>query len=130
MFVTANQAYVFIAAFAFGGVFGVLYSFLSLFKNTIKFQAARIITDVIFFSVFSVLFVIYSYLLNFPSFRIYMSFGALSGLFVSYKSLGLLLANGVKKMYNIISKSVLTSRRKGNTRKWTKDVKPKGETHI
>ena len=115
MFVSANQAYVFIAAIAFGGAAGIIYFPVAAIKSARIPRILGIVSDAVFFVFFSAAFVFFSYSLSFPSFRAYMAAGALVGFFLSRKSFGVILAKIAKKLYNIIRKIILTVRKKGKT---------------
>ena len=106
MFVTKNQFYVFIACVAFGAIGGVVFSFFTPLKLSVKSQAIRILLDATAFIVFTGGYVFYSFTLNFPSIRAYNILGVLLGLVLYLKSFGIILAKSVKKLYNILRKKL------------------------
>ncbi len=101
MFVTSGQLYVFLGSIAFGSASGLFYSVFSLVKFLFKNKIVDIILDVLFFVLFSVGYVCFSVYYGFPSLRLYMPIGALTGLLLYMKSFGIILANTAKKLYNI-----------------------------
>ena len=115
MFVSSGQFYVFLACIGLGGLSGVIFS-LFLPLRIVLNSFCRIIVDVISFCIVSVLFVWVSYLLRFPSFRLYMPIGVLIGLFIYAESFNIILAKIIKKLYNIINKKIL---------KWFRLIKAK-----
>ncbi len=104
MFVSGGQFYVFISCVAFGGMSGILFSFSELIKLKINNDLIRIIPDFIAFIITTGLFIIYSHLLSFPNFRLYMILGSLLGIIIYFKSFHILLANCMKKLYNLFIK--------------------------
>ena len=105
MFVTKSQFFVFIACVAFGSGIGFLLSILSAIKFFIKYNVVKIFIDVVLFSIVSVLYSHYTYTLGFPNLRMYMLLGVFIGMALYLKSLHILLANYIKKFYNIIVKN-------------------------
>lgn len=103
MNVTANQFYVFISCLAFGGVTGIIYSLFGLIKFSVKIKAIKVIEDILFFVIFTAGYIIYSYIMGFPSIRAYMLFGAVLGLYLYGKSFNFILAKSGKMTYNIIN---------------------------
>ncbi|MBE5734753.1 MAG: hypothetical protein E7347_06920 [Clostridiales bacterium] len=101
MFVTKNQLFIFIACLSFGGVSGVIYTLSALIKKPIRNKFLRFLPDILFSFPFGVLFVVYSYSLNFPNVRPYMLFGVFLGLLLYFKSFHIILAKCGKKIYNI-----------------------------
>lgn len=100
MFVTQNQFYVFTACLLFGGVFGPIFS-LSFFVKKISCTILKIFFDIAAFIVFSAIYVVYAYILNFPDFRPYMAIGAVTGVFLYMKSWHIIVAKPIKMLYNI-----------------------------
>ena len=106
MFVSKNQFYIFVACFVFGAVCGVVFGLTGIFRRVIKNKIFHFIGDIIFISLFSMLFSIYSYKMEFSNLRAYMLLGVLLG-FISYlKSFHIILANLIKKFYNIIKAKI------------------------
>ena len=110
MFVTYGQIYVFIVCVAIGGLSGILFSLSALLKLWIKNQYFRTIPDIFVFAVLSAVYVFLSYTFGFPNLRAYMILGVFVGIIVYFKSFHILLANCLKKLYNIIRKKVLKVR--------------------
>lgn len=115
MFVSKNQFFIFLACLSFGGFSGMLLSLIYGVKYFIKNKVVKIILDIISCSILGALFVIYSYKIYFPNFRIYMFFGVVVGLYLYLKSFHILLANFCKKIYNIIEQKY-----RGAKEKWKK----------
>ena len=101
MFVTKNQAFVFFACVAFGGVAGVLFGVSDTVKKAIKNRALKILSDILAFALFSALFSAFGFIMRFPSFRPYMAAWSIAGAILYMKSFHLTLAKITKKLYNI-----------------------------
>lgn len=112
MFVTYTQFYVFISCLSFGVIIGGLYSIITIIKNLIKKKFIKIILDIFYFLLFTILFVLYAHNLNFPNFRLYMIFGALLGNFLYVKSFHIILANFCKRLYNIVNLKIVKGKSK------------------
>lgn len=104
MFVTGGQFYVFIACLAFGGVCGIFFSVSAIIKFVTTNKIIRLIPDLFAFLLTCALYVIYAFILNFPSFRAYMVIGVLLGIYLYLKSFHIILAKICKKAYNNIRK--------------------------
>ena len=102
MFVTSGQIYIFFSCLAFGIASGIIYSVIIFIKKVIKIKAFRIIFDLLFFIALAVAFLIYTFLLKFPSVRAYMLVGVISGLYIYLKSFHFILAKMSKRLYNIM----------------------------
>lgn len=111
MFVSANQFYVFFACLSIGALCGILYSIFSLIKYFVHNNYLRVILDVVFYLLSFCVYLFLGYNLHFPSLRIYMIVGFFVGLFLYAKSLHIILANSLKKLYNKIK----NKRKKVNT---------------
>ena len=122
MFVTHNQFFLFTACFAFGGISGVLFSISSCVKFFIKNLFLKSLPDVLIFLIVAILFVEYSYLMNFSDIRIYMFIGVFAGIFTYFKSLHILLAKFAKKYYNIIKQKAIERRKAKDERIKVKKV--------
>lgn len=110
MFVTFGQFYIFLGLIAYGAVSGVAYSVFSTVKFMVKNKIFNIISDVLFFILFSIGYVCFSVYYGLPSLRLYMPLSALFGLLLYMKSCGIVLANTAKKLYNIGRKFVVKKR--------------------
>ncbi len=115
MYVSANQFYVFLACFSIGGFCGIYYSIFALIKHYIDNNVLRSVLDVILYLVCFCTFSCLGYILHFPSLRIFMLVGFFLGLFVYVKSLHIILANSIKKLYNKIVIKIKNKRKKVNT---------------
>ena len=102
MFVSKNQFYIFIACFLFGAICGLIFGATSIFSRLIKNKFFCFFSDIISISAFAVLFSIYSYKMNFSNLRAYMLLGVFIGFICYVKSFHIILANLLKKFYNII----------------------------
>ncbi len=100
MFLTLNQLYVFICSIGIGVFFGAIFSFISFFLRKNSNGILKNLIYIIIFVLFSIIYIIVSYKLNFPNFRLYMIFGIMLGGFLYYKSLYIILAKCVKLAYN------------------------------
>jgi len=100
MFVTANQIFIFLVCIYAGLISGVVYDVLYVLKLAAGGKWTNIILDIIFFIIFSCIYIFVSFLFEFPVFRFYMFFAAQLGLFMYIKSFHILIANGAKKIYN------------------------------
>ncbi len=120
MFVSKNQFYIFIACFVFGAFCGFVFGTTELFRRGIKKKVFHFITDLIFVSGFSVLFSIYSYKMNFSNLRAYMFLGVLLGFIAYLKSFNIILANLLKKFYNIIKPKIKRRKVKRHDRRKSK----------
>ena len=98
MFVSKNQFAIFIICVFFGGLAGVLFQILSCFKIKIKNNYIWHLINVFLYVIVGFLFVLGSNLYNFPTFRWYMIAGFLIGKTLYRKSLGIILANFIKKI--------------------------------
>ena len=101
MFVTADQAFVFIACVAYGGTFGVLFTVSAAVKGACVNTWAGVAADIAAFTVFAVGFAVFGFYMGFPSYRLYMSVGAMAGIALYMKSLHITLAKFSEKLYNI-----------------------------
>jgi len=106
MFVSGGQFYVFIACLALGAICGILFSFSAIIKLAINNKFIRIIPDLSAFIITCIIYVTYSFLLKFPSFRVYMAFGVILGIYLYLKSFHIILAKIIKKAYNIIDEKI------------------------
>ena len=103
MFISSNQFYYLCACITFGVFFGFFYSFYKLLFSKIQYKIF-IMLDVIIYLLFAFIFTAFAYLMEFPSFRIYMPFGVLFGKFLYSISFEIILAKLVKKGYNILKR--------------------------
>ena len=97
-----TQLYVFIACVAFGGVCGTLFSVSRLIFSATGNRTVKAITDVAVCVICSVAYIIYSYAMIFPSFRLYMPTGVFIGIFAYMKSFHIIVAKILKMTYNKI----------------------------
>ena len=101
MFVTADQAFVFIVCVAYGGTFGVLFTVSAAVKGACVNKWVGVTADIAAFTVFAVGFAAFGFYMGFPSYRLYMSVGAMAGITLYMKSLHITLAKFSEKLYNI-----------------------------
>lgn len=106
MFVTKSQIFVFIACVAIGGVGGIFFAISDFIKLFIKNERFRFLPDIAAFSLLAVWYGFASFMLRFPSYRFYMTVGVVSGLFLYMKSFRLTLDLWMKKLYNVIIKTI------------------------
>ena len=114
MFVSDKQIYYFILCFLFGLIFGINMIISRLIYEFSGKKPIKIATDLISFIVITVLYLNFSYRYNFPSFRVYMLIGVLSGIAVINKSFYHTLAKVSKKVYNIIKRKTRKRKRVQN----------------
>ncbi len=100
MFDTLSQFCTFVACVSFGVASGIFVSVSTLLKKIIKTGFVKVILDVFFFFVISVLYVLYSYRLGFSSLRLYMLFGVFTGITAYMKTFHIIVAKITKKGYN------------------------------
>jgi len=101
MLVSKNQFYVFIACVAFGAVCGLIFGVLSIFKCFFKSKILKFFPDVISGILSGLIFILYTYLFNFPNLRVYMLVGFFLGLVGYFKSFNIILAKSAEKIYNV-----------------------------
>lgn len=104
MFVTFNQFFVFLACVAYGGISGILFSIVILIDKATKKKWVKIVLDIFAFLTTAVVYLIYSYKMQFPNLRMYMVAGVLLGIALYLKSFHIMLAKFLKKAYNIIKR--------------------------
>ena len=112
MNVSLGQFCIFLTCVSIGGVFGIVYTLFYIVKSLIKNNAVKILLDCFLFVLLTFFYVLISYLLNFPSFRIYMAFGVILGLILYQESFNFILAKFSKKIYNIIIKKIKSKKSK------------------
>lgn len=110
MFVTSNQFYVLMACIAYGGISGAFLSFLSPLTKILKSRWIKAVVDFFCFIVITFGYIVYSFALKFPSFRIFMPIAVFVGIILYMKSFNIILAKMIEKIYNKIRKH------KGNTK--------------
>lgn len=115
MFITANQIFIFLVCVYSGLLSGVVYDILYILKFTVGGKRMDIILDIVFFVIFSGIYIFVSFIFEFPVFRLYMFFAAQLGLFMYIKSFHILFANASKKIYNKLKRL----KGKGNERRKT-----------
>lgn len=106
MFETRGQLYFFISCFAIGVILGIFYVFLIIIKGKIKHNWIKIVIDILFYIIASLIFTIYTKINNFPTVRLYMPTAVLLGLLCSVKSFNIILAKLLKKLYNNFNKKL------------------------
>lgn len=97
MFVSHAQFHVFSACVAFGGVIGILFLIVAPIKNIY----VKVLFDVLIFCVICILFVVYSYKLQFGNFRFYMPFGVLIGISSCVLSFNFILKKFFYFIFNV-----------------------------
>ena len=108
-----NQLYVFIACVALGGVFGILFSVSRLIYSATGNRIIKTITDIVTCIICTFAYLIYSYTLKFPSFRVYMPVGVFAGIAAYMKSFHIIVANLMQMAYNRIREKIrLSTKRK------------------
>ena len=107
MFVAKNQIFVVIACIAIGGIGGVLFSVSKFIKLFIKHARLKILPNIAAFCAFTAWYVWVSYRLQFPSYRVYMTAGALFGVLLYMKSFYITLALWTEKLYNKIVANIV-----------------------
>lgn len=73
---------------------------------TIKDKIMTIVCDLVYFCVFAAMFVFTSVLFEFYELRLYMLIGCALGAIIYLKSLHILIAFMLKKVYNVIAKRI------------------------
>ena len=85
---------------------GIVYDAFYLVKQFIAGRRVEISLDIIYFLCLSVLYVFLSVVFGLPDFRLYFFCGLLLGAALYLKSIHIILAFFVKKMYTVIRKSM------------------------
>lgn len=131
MFVSSGQIYILIACIAFGGVSGVLFSIAYFVKLLMKNFYIRVVIDILTFAITALVYVVFSFKLSFPNFRFYMVVAVVMGMFIYFKSFGLLLAKLSEKLYNVLRKIFLRKKSKHDGTKGKKSNRCKhgGRSH-
>ncbi len=75
-------------------------------RYTLKDRIMTIACDIIYFVVFAAMFVFTSVLFEFYELRLYMLVGCALGAIIYLKSLHIIIAFALKKVYNIIAKRI------------------------
>ncbi len=118
MFVTSGQFVFFMLSVSFGISFGIFWGLIRLcFCKTGKIGKA--VGDVLFFVFLSISFTYFAYLLKFPAVRLYMIVGILLGIFIYMKSFNIILANVLKKVYNLTISKIIDKKKRGKERERT-----------
>lgn len=104
MFVSNGQFYVFLSCVAFGGFCGVLIAISHISKKFIINKIICFFIDLILFVIVSISYVVYSNLLNFPDYRLYMTVGVVLGFVIYMETFHILLAKILKWAYNRLRK--------------------------
>lgn len=112
-----SQIYVFITCISLGGAGCFIYTFFNCFKVAVKSKTLKIIIDVAFSLLFSILWCYLSHAFNFGNFRGYMLLGLVAGWYIWLKSVNYYLQKpckwfiiGITKLKNGV---VCNDRRKG-----------------
>lgn len=100
MFSSSGQFFVLLTCVGFGYVGGIIFTMFFAFKKLLNNFFVKIILDLCSFIVLCFLFVLYSNILNFPSFRFYMAIGVFSGLILYIESFHFILAKTCEIVYN------------------------------
>ncbi len=119
------QIFIFLSCALCGVCSGVVYDVLYVARTfvcgldkakfTLKDKIFTCICDLIYFAVFAAMFIFTSVTFEFYSIRLYMLAGSAIGALIYLKSIHLIIAFLIKKVYNNIAK-VKLSRGKGNER--------------
>lgn len=110
MFVSKNQFTIVLVCIFFGITSGVLFEIFFPIIKRIKNPFIKNSVIIFLYILSAGLFVIGSYRMFFPSLRFYMIAGFFFGKLIYDKSLGIIVAKFVKKIYNKIRK-IITKRR-------------------
>lgn len=121
------QIFIFLCCVLCGVVSGIFYDILyaarvfvcglNKSKYTVKDKIFTCICDLIYFAVFAAAFVFLSICFEFYQIRLYMLIGAALGAIIYLKSLHLIIAFLIKKVYNSVNRSRLTRETKHKRRK-------------
>ena len=101
-----EQVYFFLVCVAGGAMSGIVYDAFYLVKQFIAGRRVEISLDILYFLCLSVLYVFLSVVFGLPDFRLYFFCGLLLGAALYLKSIHIILAFFVKKMYTVIRKSM------------------------
>lgn len=108
---TENQFIVFCFCIAIGFIGGILYEIFSFFRLIFrvkerKMQIIGALFDILFCLSFALFGIFSAFMLDFPSFRVYMCIGYLVGGIIYLKSLHKVVAILKKVCYNVLIKAV------------------------
>lgn len=109
------QIFIFLTCMLCGVLSGIIYDVLYVarvfvcgldkVKYTVKDKIFICLCDLIYFAVFSAMFIFTSVCFEFYSIRLYMLAGCAIGALIYLKSLHLIIAFFIKKVYNSITKA-------------------------
>lgn len=122
----SNEFGVFTVCVAVGFLMGIVYEPFCLIRRLFCRKGKRmwisVLTDVLFFTLFTVVAVFTAYAFQFPSFRVYMWLGYAVGGIIYLKSLHRILAFLQIMCYNEITKLIKKAKKREKT------LKKEGET--
>lgn len=108
------QIFIFLVCTMCGVVSGVVYDVFYIARvfvcgtepkaYTVKDRIFTCVCDVLYFAIFTAMFLFCSYLFDFYQIRLYMIIGSALGALLYLKSVHIILAFFVKKVYNGITK--------------------------
>ena len=110
------SVFIFICCAVCGVISGVVYDVLYIVRcavcgvrkeaYTVKDRIFTVVCDVLYFIALAAMFVFVSVLFEFEGLRMYMPIGCLSGVLLYLKSVHILVAISVNKVYNIVTESI------------------------
>lgn len=105
LFETLKQSYIFLGSLYFGLICGLFKDFNIFILKILKSnKIANIILDILFSTIFALLFILCLNIVNFGEFRIYILLSYIFGYAIERKTLGFLVDFILKKIYNFFRK--------------------------
>lgn len=121
------QIFIFMTCMLCGVLSGIIYDVLFIArtfvcgvdkkKYTLKDKIFTVICDILYFAVFAAMFIFVSVLFEFYKIRLYMLIGSALGAIIYLKSLHLIIAFFIKKVYNKINITKNLRRKRHERRK-------------
>lgn len=121
------QIFIFMTCMLCGVLSGIIYDVLYIArtfvcgvdkkKYTIKDKIFTVICDLLYFAVFAAMFIFVSVCFEFYQIRLYMLLGSALGAIIYLKSLHLIIAFFIKKVYNKINNTKNLRRKRNERRK-------------
>lgn len=109
------QIFIFLICVLCGAASGIVYDVFYIARvfvcgveikaYTVKDKIFTCVCDVLYFAIFAAMFLFCSYLFDFYGIRLYMLAGAALGALIYLKSVHIILAFSIKKVYNKINKN-------------------------
>lgn len=107
LFETLKQSFVFLGTIYFGILAGIVRDFcLFVFNLFKKNKIVKLILDILFMIIISILFILCLNVVNYGEFRLYLLLSYILGFVVERKTIGYLVDFIFQKIYNLIVKGI------------------------